>query len=47
MADPGPAEQRPATDQRPVIAIAWLIVGIPLAYGLYHAVSAALQLFTG
>ncbi len=29
------------------IAIMWTIVSIPLLYGLYHAVTAALQLFTG
>ena len=34
-------------DYRPWIAASWTLVGIPLAYGLYNAVSAALQLFTG
>lgn len=29
------------------IIVAWLIVGIPLAYGVYNAVQTALQLFTG
>ena len=29
------------------IAITWTIVVIPLAYGLYNAVKAALQLFSG
>lgn len=29
------------------VAIAWTIVGIPLAYGIYNAVKAALQLFHG
>ncbi|MGH3950474.1 MAG: MFS transporter small subunit [Pseudonocardiaceae bacterium] len=29
------------------IAIMWTIVGIPLAYGLFNAIKAALQLFTG
>jgi hypothetical protein len=29
------------------LAIAWTIVGIPLAYGVYNAVKAALQLFGG
>lgn len=28
-------------------AVAWTIVGVPLAYGVYNAVLAALQLFTG
>jgi hypothetical protein len=27
-----------------VIAVTWLIVGIPLAYGAFNAVKAALQL---
>ena len=29
------------------IAITWTIVGVPLAYGIYNAVKAALQLFSG
>lgn len=29
------------------IAITWTIVGIPLAYGVFNAVKAALQLFSG
>lgn len=29
------------------IAITWTIVGLPLAYGIYNAVKAALQLFSG
>ena len=29
------------------IAITWTIVGIPLAYGVFNAVKAALQLFNG
>jgi hypothetical protein len=28
-----------------VIVVTWLIVGIPLAYGVFDAVTAALQLF--
>ena len=28
-----------------VIVVTWLIVGIPLAYGVFNAVKAALQLF--
>lgn len=31
----------------PRIAISWAIVSVPLAYGLYNAVKAAAQLFTG
>ena len=44
----------PATDNRqpthtPVglIAFAWTLVGVPLAYGLYNAVKAASALFGG
>lgn len=29
------------------VAVAWTIVGLPLVYGLYNAVKAATQLFTG
>jgi len=29
------------------IAASWALVGIPLAYGLFNAVKAAAQLFTG
>lgn len=29
------------------VAVAWTIVGIVLAYGVYNALKAALQLFTG
>jgi hypothetical protein len=28
-----------------VIVVTWLIVGIPLAYGVFNTVTAALQLF--
>ena len=39
------AEQRP--NQTTLIAGAWALVGIPLAYGLYNALQAAAKLFTG
>jgi hypothetical protein len=29
------------------ITVAWLLVGIPLSYGVFNAVKAALQLFSG
>ncbi|MFC7221219.1 hypothetical protein ACFQLX_24095 [Streptomyces polyrhachis] len=35
-----------AKTYRAEVAITWLIVGIPLVYGVYNAVKAALQLFT-
>ena len=30
-----------------LIAFAWTLVGVPLAYGLYQTVTRALALFTG
>ncbi len=30
-----------------LIAFAWTLVGVPLAYGLYQTVKTALTLFTG
>jgi len=30
-----------------LIAVAWTLVGIPLAYGLFQTVKTALSLFTG
>ena len=30
-----------------LIALAWTLVGIPLAYGLYNAIKAASALFAG
>jgi hypothetical protein len=30
-----------------LIAFAWALVGVPLAYGLYNAVKAASALFSG
>ena len=42
----------PVTDDRPsthtpaaLIAFAWTLVGVPLAYGLYNAIKAASALF--
>lgn len=29
------------------IAVAWTVVGIPLAYGVFNSVKAALELFSG
>jgi hypothetical protein len=43
----------PAGDQRPthtpvgLIAFAWTLVGVPLAYGLFQTVRTAITLFTG
>jgi hypothetical protein len=46
MTGSGTEEHTPGK-YRAELAIAWAIVGIPLAYGVYHAVKAALQLFSG
>lgn len=35
------------SDHRVRIAASWTLVGVPLGYGLYNAVKAAAQLFTG
>ncbi|WP_273543983.1 MFS transporter small subunit [Nocardioides panacisoli] len=35
------------SDHTARIAISWALVSIPLAYGLYNAIQAAAQLFTG
>ncbi|RLV65038.1 putative membrane protein [Streptomyces sp. CBMAI 2042] len=41
---PNPPEAR---ERRPLIALTWLWVGAPLAYGLYELFRKATQLFTG
>lgn len=41
-----PSESSPP-DRRPLIALSWLWVGAPLAYGLYELVRKTTQLFTG
>ncbi len=33
--------------QRAQIAIAWAVVSVPFAYGIYNSVKAAAKLFTG
>ena len=37
----------PATTSPLLIAVAWLLVGIPLAYGLWQTLVKASALFTG
>jgi hypothetical protein len=39
--------RRPAPTPTGLIAAAWTLVGIPLAYGLYQTVKTAIDLFTG
>ncbi len=42
------SEQQPTTHTPAgLIAFAWTLVGIPLAYGLYQTVTRAVALFTG
>ena len=40
-------DQQPTTTPTALIAFAWTLVGVPLAYGLYNAVKAASALFGG
>ncbi|MEX5719670.1 MFS transporter small subunit [Geodermatophilus maliterrae] len=48
-----PLSKQSASGQQPVhtpgglIAFAWTLVGVPLAYGLYQTVKTAVTLFTG
>ena len=44
MTSPGDA---PVKDRRPLIALAWLWVGLPFAYGLYELGQKAAKLFGG
>jgi len=39
--------QPPARAQTGRLVVSWLIVGLPLAYGLYQTVSSVLPLFRG
>jgi hypothetical protein len=41
------ADQTPTHTPASLIAVAWTLVGVPLAYGLYQTVKTALSLFTG
>jgi len=41
--DQSPTSHTPAG----LIAFAWTLVGVPLAYGLFQTVKTALKLFTG
>ncbi|MGW0688177.1 MFS transporter small subunit [Streptomyces sp. NPDC002754] len=44
---PPPETARSAPERRGLITLAWLWVGLPLAYGVYELVQKATQLFTG
>jgi hypothetical protein len=39
--------RQPTHTPTALIAFAWTLVGVPLAYGLYNTVRAAIPLFTG
>ncbi|WP_427891844.1 MFS transporter small subunit [Kribbella sp. GL6] len=39
--------EKAAGTHTPRIIVSWALVGIPLAYGIYEAVKASTQLFTG
>jgi hypothetical protein len=41
------SSQQPAHTPIGLIAFAWALVGVPLAYGLYNTVKTAITLFTG
>ena len=40
-------QQTESTTPAGLIAFAWALVGLPLAYGLYQTISTASKLFTG
>ncbi|HYO35936.1 MAG TPA: hypothetical protein VER97_07675 [Geodermatophilus sp.] len=42
-----PNGHQPARTPAALIAVAWTLVGVPLAYGLYNTVKAAGALFGG
>ncbi|WP_180967238.1 MFS transporter small subunit [Zhihengliuella halotolerans] len=42
-----PQGEKTSTSYRPALFLTWTVVSVPLAYGLFHAVKAVLQLFTG
>lgn len=39
--------QQPTHTPTALVAVAWTLVGVPLAYGLYNTVKAASALFGG
>ena len=40
-------DRQPTHTPAALIAFAWTLVGVPLAYGLFQTVKTALKLFTG
>ena len=45
--DRSAADRQPSTTPTALIAFAWTLVGVPLAYGLFNTIKAATALFTG
>jgi hypothetical protein len=41
----GPGSEQPTSTPTGLIAFAWALVGVPLAYGLYQTVRTAADLF--
>jgi len=40
-------DARPPEDQTPRLTVSWLIVGIPLAYGVFQTIRSITPLFGG
>ncbi len=40
-------ERAPVSNQVPRLVVSWLIVGLPLAYGIFQTISKTLPLFGG
>jgi hypothetical protein len=47
MSHPATDDRQPPHTPAALIAFAWTLVGVPLAYGLYNTVRAASALFGG
>ncbi|WP_166518231.1 MFS transporter small subunit [Candidatus Blastococcus massiliensis] len=48
MSSPAPTgNQQPTRTPAALIAVAWTLVGVPLAYGLFQTVKTASSLFGG
>ena len=47
MSHPATDDRQPTHTPVGLIAFAWTLVGVPLAYGLYQTVKTAAALFTG
>ncbi len=47
MSSTATGDQQPTHTPTGLIAFAWTLVGVPLAYGLFQTVKTATSLFTG